>query len=119
MVDVNSSASSLQAQIQAQLRGNRDAGNLARGSNSARPRPEDVNERIQDRQEQGRKGGLPAKIDNRVQNLSSAQDIEVAKARVNAVAGGNSNREAPIGRTSERQNAVRNQPLGQIVDIRV
>lgn len=122
MVDVNPNASTLQAQLQAQLRGSRDAANLARGSNGLRPRPQDVTEeQVRDRQgqpsQQDRR--LPAKIDSRVEDLSSARDLEAARARVRAVAGGSSNREAPIGRTSTRQNELRNQPLGQIIDIRV
>jgi len=120
MVDINSNTLGLQAQVQAQLRGGRDAAALARGSSGVRPRPNDVvDERIRNRQNQQEPNRrIPVKTDDRVTDLSSSRDLEVARARIDA-ATGKTNREAPTGRTSERQNALRNQPLGQIVDIRV
>ncbi len=121
MVDINANASQLQAQLQAQTRGNRDATALARGAGGVKPNAAALaDEKIRDRQDQqaGQNRQLPVKIDDRVANLSSSEELKVARARVDA-ATGNTNREAPAGRTSERQNALRNQPLGQIIDIRV
>lgn len=120
MVDINANAS-LQTQLQAQLRGNRDASALARGAGGVRPNPNaQADEKVRERQDQqgGQERRVPVKVDDRVANLSSSRELQVARARVDA-ATGNTNREAPTGRTSERQNALRNQPLGQIIDIRV
>jgi uncharacterized membrane protein len=117
MVDVNPNASTVQAQLQAQLQA---------GKNNARPsdsnqaqRPKDViEERIQARRdESGTSRQLPVKRSTRNVDLSSPQELDAAKARVSDVAG--NNREAPVGRTSARQNELRSQPLGQIIDIRV
>ncbi len=121
MVDINANTSALQAQLQAQNRGNRDASALARGTNGARPNPAVVvDDKVRERQDQQSQQNrqVPVKVDDRVANLSSSKELQVARARVNA-ATGNTNREAPTGRTSERQNTLRNQPLGQIIDIRV
>lgn len=120
MVDFNPKATALQAQLQAQLQNNRSTNSASGTVTGARLRPQDgVDERIRNRQlqdEQNRR--LPVKTDNRVENLSSANELAVARERIDAVAGRNQ-REAPSGRTSQRQSSLRNQPLGQIIDIRV
>lgn len=121
MVDVNPDAPQLQAQLQAQLRGNRERAAIARGGSGTRPRPNDViEERIRERQDQPERQTSPApsREDGRVADLSSSRELEAARARVTAATGGLT-REAPVGRTSERENSLRNQPLGQIIDIRV
>ena len=120
MVDFNPKATALPAQLQAQVRGNRGTQAAGQSPVNARPRPQDiVDDRVKNRlaQETQNRQQL-VKRDSRVDNLSSAQELEVARTRIDAVAG-NSNREAPVGRISARQTALRNQPLGQIVDIRV
>lgn len=122
MVDVNPNASALQAQLQAQLQAGK-SGVRARpaptDSTQVQPKPKDVIEdRIKARQdEDGTNRQLPVKRTTRGADLSSQQELEAAGERVNKVAG--NLREAPIGRTSTIQNELRNQPLGQIVDIRV
>ena len=122
MVDINANASTLQAQLQAQLRGNRDASTAARGGGGVPLRSGDVaDQRVREQQDQqgGQERRAPVKVDDRVGGLSSSRELQVARARINDVTGGSTNREAPAGRTSERQNQLRNQPLGQIIDIRV
>ncbi len=119
MVDVNPKASGLQAQIQAQLQASKTGVRARTSEADASPKPKDIIEaRIKARGDERRDvRQLPAKVSNRNTDLSSAQDLARAKARVVQVAG--NNREAPTGRTSLRENELRNQPLGQIVDIRV
>ena len=119
MVDINTNASTLRAQLQAQQQANQ-TGNRARTNSVApRPTPAEVAEaRIQARGDERRENRqLPVKQGDRANELSSAQELDQAKARVSRVAG--NNREAPAGRTSIRENELRNQPLGQIIDIRV
>ncbi|MBL4836299.1 MAG: hypothetical protein JKY34_01870 [Kordiimonadaceae bacterium] len=121
MVDFNPKATALPAQLQAQVQGNRGTQAAGQSSVNARPRPQDiVDDRVNNRlaQETQNRRQL-VKRDSRVDNLSSAQELEVARTRIEAVAGNSNNREAPVGRISARQTALRNQPLGQIVDIRV
>jgi len=118
MVDVNPNASSLQARLQAQLQSTKTAGPRDKGVDLT-PRPSDIiDERIKARGEEGGNNRrLPVKLSDRSNQLSSAKELAQAKARVNQVAA--NSREAPVGRTSTRENELRNQPLGQIIDIRV
>jgi len=119
MVDINPNASPLQAQLQAQLQASR-AGVRPSGKDlGATPRPQDViEERIKTRSDERQQDRqLPVKQSNRSNNLSSPQELDKAQARVRQEAA--NNREAPTGRTSTRQNELRSQPLGQIIDIRV
>ena len=118
MVDVNPNASSLQAQLQAQLQANK-AGIRARGGANLTPRPQEmIEERLKARSDdRDASRQLPVKRSDTNNQLSSPQELDQAKARVSQVAG--NNREAPNGRTSIRENELRNQPLGQIIDIRV
>jgi len=119
MVDINTNASTLRAQLQAQLQADRSGIRARTGSTETRPRSVDVlDERIKARGDENRNNRqLPVKQGDRSNQLSSAQELDQAKARVVKVAG--NNREAPAGRTSVRENELRNQPLGQIIDIRV
>ena len=123
MVDVNPNASALQAQLQAQLQGGKSAVRTrpapADTAQTQQPTPKDVVEdRIKARQDEGGDNRqLPVKRSTRSIDFSSRQELDAAEERVNKVAG--NLREAPIGRTSTLQNELRNQPLGQIVDIRV
>lgn len=119
MVDINTNASTLRAQLQAQSQANQ-TGIRARSNNAAeQPKPADVVEaRIQARGDERRENRqLPVKQSDRGGQLSSASELDRAKARVSRIAG--SNRESPTGRISVRENELRNQPLGQIIDIRV
>jgi len=50
--------------------------------------------------------------------LSSDSEIQAAQDKVQELTG-LPKREAPLGRTSEKQEVERRQPLGQIIDIRV
>jgi hypothetical protein len=118
MVDVNPN-SSLQSQLQAQLQAKKLPIRPQEGDVGARLRPNDVvDERIKVRGDE-RRGNrqLPVKQSGRLSELSSARDLDRAKERVTQAAA--NNREAPAGRRSVRENELRNQPLGQIIDIRV
>lgn len=117
MVDVNPNASALQLQLQAQLQAKQS--DLRARGNSAEIKPRDViDERIKAKSDdRGGNRQLPVRQSDRSLQLSSSKELEAAKARVSQVAG--SNRESPTGRTSLRENEARNQPLGQIIDIRV
>lgn len=119
MVDVNPNASALQAQLQAQLQASKSGIRVGGNRTDLTPRPSDViEERIKARgDERNDNRQLPVKQSNRSNDLSTPQELESAEKRINQVAA--NNREAPTGRTSARQNELRNQPLGQIVDIRV
>ena len=119
MVDISPNSSALQAQLQAQLQAKKSAVPVRGNANNLTPKPKDVvDERIQARSDDRRGNrNLPVKQSDRSGQLSSAKELDQAKARVNQVAGGG--REAPNGRTSIRENELRNQPLGQIIDIRV
>jgi len=119
MVDINPNASALRAQIQAQLQAGRAGVRVRQNNAEIKQTPSDViEERIKARgDERGENRQLPVKQSERSSQLSSASELDQAKARVSLVAGGN--REAPTGRTSVRENELRNQPLGQIIDIRV
>jgi len=119
MVDVNPNASTIQAQLQAQLQAERSGARARVGGNEARETPQDViQDRIRARQDDGGANRqLPVKRTQRGDDLSSQAELDAAQSRVNQVAG--NLREAPAGRTSINQNQARNQPLGQIIDIRV
>jgi len=125
MVDINPNVSTLRAQVQAQLQANKTGIRAGQNSAEARPVPSDVprssdviEERIKARGDERRESRqLPVKQSDRSNELSSTSELDKAKARVSLVAG--SNREAPAGRTSVRENELRSQPLGQIIDIRV
>jgi len=119
MVDINPNASSLQTQLQAQLQASK-TGVRPRGNDAnLAPRSQDIaEERIKARSdERGENRQLPVKQSDRANQLSSAHELDQAKARIKQATA--NNREAPIGRTSTRQSELKNQPLGQIVDIRV
>jgi hypothetical protein len=116
MVDVNPNASTIQAQLQAQLQAERSGARARVGGNE--PQQESIQDRIRARQDDsGANRQLPVKRTQRGDDLSSQAELDAAQSRVNQVAG--NLREAPAGRTSINQNQARNQPLGQIVDIRV
>ena len=119
MVDINPNVSTLRAQLQAQAQANKTGVRARQNTAEAKPAPSDViDERIKARGDERRENRqLPVKQSDRGNQLSSASELDQAKARVSLVAGGN--REAPTGRTSVRENELRNQPLGQIIDIRV
>lgn len=122
MVDVNPNASALRAQLQAQLQAGKSgvrARPVPSNVDQSQQTPKDViDDRIKARQDDsGTNRQLPVKRSSRNDDLSSQQELDAAQERVNEVAG--NSREAPIGRTSTLQNELRNQPLGQIVDIRV
>jgi len=122
MVDINPDASGLRAQLQAQLQTNKASTTIAaKAPTQITPRPQDVVEERQkargDDQNNGRRIPLPTK--GRGDDLSSPKELADAEDRVNQFTGNTSLREAPTGRTSAPQNELRNQPLGQIVDIRV
>lgn len=119
MVDINTNASGLQSQLQAQLqngRGTRAATNRL----DLTPRPTDViEERIKARQSEGNRQAPTQQSEKsgRGANLSSTQELEAAQSRVSDI--GTSQREAPIGRLSTQGASQRDVPLGQIIDIRV
>jgi len=119
MVDINPNASPLQAQLQAQLQARRAGARPSGNGLDLTPRPQDViEERIKARSdERQQERQLPVKQSNRSNSLSSPRELDKAQARVRQEAA--NTREAPTGRTSTRQNELRNQPLGQIIDIRV
>jgi len=119
MVDLNPNASSLQAQLQAQLQAGKTGVKPRTAVADIRPQPKDTADaraKVRGDDNSGSRR-LPVKQPGRLSELSSPRELDDAKARVTRVAG--NNREAPIGRTSARQSELRNQPLGQIVDIRV
>ncbi|MFC3051482.1 hypothetical protein [Kordiimonas pumila] len=120
MVDFNPNAPGLQSQIQAQLEANRSRNRVAAqnaGDVTARVQPS-AEERTKARgDEESANKRLPALRSSRGSSLSTHQEIEAAGERVSELA--SNLREAPAGRTSTRQNELRNQPLGQIIDILV
>jgi len=119
MVDINPNASTLQSQLQVQLQASKTG--IKPRSSGVEQTPTQktvIDERINARRDDsGASRRLPVKQTDRSNELSSPQELDSAKERVKAVA--SNNREAPTGRISARQNSLRNQPLGQIVDIRV
>jgi len=119
MVEINSNASGLRSQLQAQLQSD-TARRTGRVGDDQAQRPQDivtrrVDERIGERSEANRQA--PTQRSSRSNDLSSSGELVAAEERVNQLNA--NNREAPIGRTSQQASSGRNIPLGQIVDIRV
>ncbi|MBL4789155.1 MAG: hypothetical protein JKY60_08935 [Kordiimonadaceae bacterium] len=119
MVDINSNSSPLQARLQAQLQAEKNVTKTQAAPGKVRPAPRNVIEdQIRARQQEAASTKRAKTSENvRNANLSSLAEIDNAKERILQVAG--NTREAPIGRTSLRLNELRDQPLGQIIDIRV
>jgi hypothetical protein len=116
MVDVNPSASGLQAQLQAQLQSGRNA-RAAKNGLDLTPNPQTIiNERIEARQSESDRQA-PAQRSARSNDLSSSRDLEEAQTRVSEF--DPNRREAPVGRLSLQSGAQRDVPLGQVIDIRV
>lgn len=120
MVDINSANSALQGQLQAQLQANRvnarpNTSNLNQGG-AQQEVAREPNARVNDNIPAARR--LPVRQSERTGQLSSPQELEAAQRRV-AEETGVPLREAPVGRLSVQEEQVRNQPLGQIIDIRV
>lgn len=120
MVNINNNASALQAQLQAQLQANKSSPRVAaRAPEQTAPRPQDViDDRIKARRDDQGAGRGAQQPQRRTSDVSSAEELEEASNRVSQFTGEGS-REAPVGRTSQRQSELRAQPLGQIIDIRV
>ncbi|NVJ98389.1 MAG: hypothetical protein HWE25_09565 [Alphaproteobacteria bacterium] len=117
MVDINPNASGLQAQLQAQLQGGRNA-RASKNGLDLTPRPQDIiEERIKARQSESDRQA-PTQESGRSNDLSSSRELEAAQSRVSELSN-NNRREAPIGRLSTQETARRDVPLGQIIDIRV
>ena len=105
MVDINTSTSALQAQLQASQPQNRVNARPSPGDGAAgTANPQDVI--------------APVKQNGPSNQLSSSDEIEDAGRRV-AQFTGSSSREAPVGRLSNADSETRDQPLGQIVNILV
>lgn len=116
MVDINPNASGLQAQLQAQLQGGRGS-RAAQNSVDLTPRPGDIiDERIKQRQSESDRQA-PVQKSNRSSDLSDSRELRAAEERVTELSA--NRREAPVGRLSTQDADRRNQPLGQIIDIRV
>ena len=119
MVEINSHASALQAQLQAQLQANSRRA-VKTGTESQRP-ADVVSNRINEREAESRRSEAdrkaPVQKSSRGNELSSSRELVAAEERV--VALNANNREAPVGRISTQANSGRNVPLGQIIDIRV
>lgn len=117
MVDINSNASGLRSQLQAQLQSGRGTG-ASRNGLDLTPRPQDViEERIKARQSESDRQA-PAQKSGRSNELSSSRELEAAQSRVSELES-NNRREAPVGRLSAQETSRRDVPLGQIIDIRV
>lgn len=119
MVDINTSTSALQAQLQGSQSG-RVGGRVPAGtSQNSNATPQSViGRRIDARQDiptPDRRA--PVKLGNSTNKLSSSDEIEGASRRVAAFTA--NSREAPVGRFSNAPDETRNQPLGQIVNILV
>lgn len=121
MVDINTSASALQAQLQgsqqSRLSGKAPAG--ASQNSNASATPQDViGQRVEARQDLPTPDRrAPVRQSGTSNQLSSSDDIEDASRRVADFTG--NRREAPSGRLSNAPAETRNQPLGQIVNILV
>lgn len=120
MVDINTSTSALQAQLQAS-RQTRPAGRdvPAGTSQNSNTTPQNViSQRIDARQDiptPDRRA--PVKQSGRANQLSTSDEIENAGRRVAQFTG--NSREAPVGRLSNAPEQERGEPLGQIVNILV
>ena len=120
MVDINTSTSALQAQLQASQQ-NRVAGRapvgVSENSNNSAPRNV-IAERVGARQDLATPDRrAPVRQASSSNQLSSSEDIEDASRRVSDFTG--NRREAPAGRLSNASVEERDQPLGQIVNILV
>lgn len=115
MVDINTSRSALQAQLQANQA---KVGERTPYNNNQQPR-DSFQRTVEGRTDQDKLGSTVAA--KRVQNtraFSSTEEIEGAGRRVAEFSG--PQREAPTGRVSQTTlGPARNQPLGQIVNILV
>lgn len=120
MVDINTSLSALQAQLQASQQ-NRASGRAPAGAseNSNNTTPQNVvSQRIEARQDLPTSDRrAPVRQAASSNQLSSSADIEDASRRVSEFTG--NRREAPSGRLSNAPAEERDQPLGQIVNILV
>ncbi|MBO6504524.1 MAG: hypothetical protein JJ850_03970 [Kordiimonadaceae bacterium] len=120
MVDINTSASALQAQLQASQQG-RVTGRAPAGTsqNSNANTPQNViSQRIDARQDLPTPDRrTPVRQSASSNELSSSAEIEDASRRVADLTG--NRREAPAGRISNAPAEERDQPLGQIVNILV
>lgn len=120
MVDINTSSSALQAQLQASKQTSRLAARPFVSSNNAGaiPTPQEVvAQRIETRRDiptPDRR--VPVKPSNTTTQLSTADQIDDASKRASAFS---LSREAPTGRFSNAPDSERAQPLGQIVNILV
>ena len=118
MVDINTSRSALQAQLQASQQAKVSARPSYTGTQPQTQR-EAFPRKVEDRADlTAPDRRSPAKQSHNARTLSSAQELEDAGQK--AANFGNSLREAPNGRTSQSSiGPARNQPLGQIVNILV
>ncbi len=119
MVDINTSVSALQAQLQANQQGRGPVRAFAAASENSTATPQNViSQRIDARQDiptPDRRA--PVKQSATSNSLSSSDEIENAGRKVAEFTGGS--REAPVGRFSNAPEEERGQPLGQIVNILV
>lgn len=114
MVDVNPNASSLQAQLQAQLQGS--SNRAPKSGVNLTPTPQDIiSERVDARQSEANRQA-PLQRSERSNDLSTSEDLTDAQNRVTEFDA--NRREAPVGRLSA-QSGQRDVPLGQVIDIRV
>lgn len=115
MVDVNTSRSALQAQLQASQQSKVGS----RASYTPDAQRDAFQRKLDDRPDLiAPDRRAPAKPGQQTNQLSSSQDIENASRK--AAEFGSNLREAPNGRTSQTSlGPARNQPLGQIINILV
>lgn len=119
MVDINTSSSALQAQLQASKQSSRLSARSSIGENGSNrtPSPQDVvAQRVEARQDVSTADRrAPVKQSSSANSLSSSAEIEDASRRAEQF----TSREAPAGRFSNAPDSQRPQPLGQIVNILV
>ena len=120
MVDINTSLSALQAQLQASQQSRvsaRTPAGVSENSNNV-PAQNAFGQRAEARQDlQTSDRRAPVRQATSGNQLSSSADIEDASRRVSDFTG--NRREAPSGRLSNAPAEERDQPLGQIVNILV
>ncbi len=119
MVDINTSASALQAQLQASQQ-SRVSGRAPAGvSNNSNTTPQNViSGRVDARQDLPTPDRrAPVRQSASSNQLSTSAEIEDAGRRAADFEG--NRREAPAGRLSNAPDGERGQPLGQIVNILV
>lgn len=121
MVDINTSASALQAQLQANQQTARPGvrTSVSNSSTIVAQRPQDVvSKRIDARQDIATPDRrASARQSDTSKQLSTSAEIDDASRRAAQFSG--PSREAPIGRISGAGGDGRNQPLGQIINILV